>query len=69
MTLSELQAKRDKLLEALAKPRRLQAGDLGIEYNDPAAVQRAIAAIDAEIARLQNNEPRVFVVRNTRGLD
>jgi hypothetical protein len=68
MTLEELLAKRERLVASLASPRRLQAGDLVIEHHDPSTIQRAIAAIDAEISRLESPKNRLFTIQTKRGL-
>jgi len=68
LNVEELLAKRERLVASLASPRRLQAGDLAIEHGDPGAIQRAIAAIDQEISRLESPKGRLFTIQTKRGL-
>ena len=66
MTLAELETKRAEIVASLGIA-RITFGERSIEYSRQA---EALAAVDREIARLQQaGEPRVFVPRASRGLD
>jgi hypothetical protein len=53
MTAEELQIKRDALLAQIANAnQRLQSGDQSIEKRDMNQLQKALAIIDAELAKL-----------------
>ncbi len=61
MTTEQLQARRDELILKIAKAtRRLQAGDTSIEYQGVADMQRSLAVIDAEIARVSGASRGAF---------
>jgi high-affinity nickel permease len=65
MTLAELQAKREEVLQSLGIA-RITFGERSIEY---ARQADALAAIDREIARLaQPEQTRVFTIQSKRGL-
>ena len=65
MTLSDLQAKREEILQSLGIT-RVQFGERSIEY---ARQAEALQAIDREIARLaQPGEAKVFTIQSSRGL-
>lgn len=54
MTLTALIAQRDELITKIAKgERRLQAGDTSIEFFDVPSLQRSLAVVDAEIAKIE----------------
>lgn len=69
MELSELQAKRDKILSAMTGARSVTVEGRSITNHTPAELQSALQQIDAEIARLQNPQSsRVFVIQSDRGI-
>lgn len=66
MTLTELKTKREEIVASLGIA-RITFGDRSLEY---ARQAEALAAIDREIAKLeQTDQPRVFVIQSSRGLD
>ena len=65
MTLDQLQAKRDSVVQSIGVA-RVQFADRSIEYVQDK--QRELALIDAEIARLQSPQSRQFTVKTSRGL-
>lgn len=66
MTLSELQAKREEVLQSLGIA-RVTFGERSLEH---ARQKEALDVIDREIAKLlQTDQPRVFVIQSSRGLD
>lgn len=66
MTLEELQAKRDEILATIHEA-RLQFGDRSEEFITDKA--KALAIIDAEIAKLQSPAERQFTIQTKRGLE
>ena len=65
MTLDQLQAKRDAIVQSLGMA-RVQFENRSIEYVQDK--QRELALIDAEIARLQSPQSRQFTIKTSRGL-
>ena len=64
MTLEELQTKRDEILASIGHA-RVTFGERSLEYSRQ---QEALALIDAEIARLQSPQVRLFTIQTKRGL-
>lgn len=64
MTLEQLQAKREEILQSLGIA-RIQFGERSIEY---ARQQEALAVVDREIAKLESPQPRQFTIQTSRGL-
>jgi len=56
MTIAELEAKRDELVASLGVA-SVRFGERSIQYGD---IAKALAAIDAEIQRLQQSEQRAL---------
>jgi hypothetical protein len=69
MTIEELQAQRDKILKRIAQPQS-GTGPGGMGFTNPSQDDnnKALAAIDAEIARLQGGESRTFTIQTNRGI-
>ena len=63
MTLEELLAKREDILKSIGIL-RVQFGERSVQYSDQA---RALAAIDAEIARLQQVQRSVSYAEFRKG--
>jgi len=63
MTLEELQAQREDILKTIGVY-RVQFGERSVQYSDQA---KALAAIDAEIARLQQAQRPVSYTEFTKG--
>ncbi len=63
MTLSELQAKRDEILNSLGIA-RLEFGERSVQY---AEQQQALALIDAEIAKACSTTDRFSLARASKG--
>ncbi|HOQ48003.1 MAG TPA: hypothetical protein PK157_22035 [Bryobacteraceae bacterium] len=63
MTLSELQAKRDEILNSLGIA-RLEFGERSVQY---AEQQQALALIDAEIAKASIATERFSMARTSKG--
>ncbi len=63
MTLSELQAKRDEILNTLGIA-RLEFGERSVQY---AEQQQALALIDAEIAKASSTTDRFSLARTSKG--
>lgn len=61
MTLSELQTKRDEILQSLGKT-RVQFGDRSEQYGEQ---ERALALVDAEIAKLSTTTTERFSLAKT----
>ena len=71
LTVSDLQAARDRLVEARATGLTMLVDQNGerIEYKTDAQMAAALAALDAEIARLTGRPaPRAIVFRTSKGL-
>lgn len=68
MTLSELQAERDKILKALSMPHSLTAGDKSVTRQTSVELRESLAVVDSEIARLQGSTGRTFVIQSDRGI-
>ncbi|MGE5597629.1 MAG: hypothetical protein ACM3S1_16520 [Hyphomicrobiales bacterium] len=64
MTLEELQARRDEIVRTIGTI-RVGHGDKSVEFSRQ---QDALAAIDAEIARLQSPQPKKFTIQTSRGI-
>lgn len=64
MTLEQLQAKRERLLESIGIA-QVTYGDRSIQY---ARQREALELLDAEIQRAQSPEGRVFTIQTSRGL-
>jgi len=73
MTLTELQAEREKLLGALSAPESVSsshgASSRSLRNRSPEQIRAAVAQIDGEIAKLQTEQPRQFVIQTKRGLE
>jgi hypothetical protein len=63
MTLDELLSKREEILRTIGIL-RVQFGERSVQYSDQA---RALAAIDAEIARLQQTQRSVSYAEFKKG--
>jgi hypothetical protein len=63
LTLAELQQKRDEIVATIGIL-RVQYGERSVQYSDQA---RALAAIDAEIARLQQPQRSVSYAEFSKG--
>ncbi len=64
MTLEQLQAKREEILQSLGIA-RVQFGERSMEY---ARQQEALTVVDREIAKLESPQPRQFTIQTSRGL-
>jgi hypothetical protein len=65
LTLEQLQAKRDEIIQAL-EIARIQFTDRSLDY--VADKRRSLELIDAEIAKLQAPQNKVFTISTSRGL-
>lgn len=65
LTLEQLQQQRDTIVANIGIARQ-QFGERSIEYS---RAQDALAAIDAEIARLSPASSTVFMITTSRGLE
>lgn len=64
MTLSELQTKRDEILNSLGVA-RLQFGERSIQYSEQ---EKALALIDAEITKVSGSaQDRFSLARTSKG--
>jgi hypothetical protein len=69
LTLDQLQAERDALLEIIGKGiRRIQFSDRLLEYETQAEMEAAVQRIDREIAALQSPKSRQFTIQTNRGI-
>jgi len=69
LTLGQLQAERDKILDAMAQPITVQFSDRrSVTFRAQADLDAALKRVDAEIARLQSPQSRQFTIRTSRGL-
>jgi hypothetical protein len=64
MTLVELQAKRESILQQI-EVARVTFGERSVEYGDK---RKALELIDAEIAKLEGPQDRQFTIQTKRGL-
>lgn len=64
MTVEELLTKREEILRS-AGIARATYGERSVEYSRQ---QEALALVDAEIARLQSPQDRLFTIQTKRGL-
>ena len=67
MTLAELQAKREEILAEMGSP-DVQFEARGVKRRPQAELEAALAKIDAEIAKLQSPQDRLFTIQTKRGL-
>jgi hypothetical protein len=69
MTLDELQARRDSILEQMGRENRIAIGDgREVEYPTQPELEAALQRVDAEIAKLQSPQSRQFTIQTSRGL-
>jgi hypothetical protein len=67
MTLEELQAQREAILAEMGQP-DVQFEQRGVKRRPQAELDAALARVDAEIARLQSPQDRLFTIQTKRGL-
>ena len=70
LTLAQLQAERDNILDGMGKEySRVEFGDGGVTFRPQEELDAALQRIDAEIARLQSpSQPRQFTIQTNRGI-
>ncbi|MEM7223005.1 MAG: hypothetical protein AAF495_08520 [Pseudomonadota bacterium] len=69
LTLAELEAKRDRLLEVLGKGHKsYHFANRGMEYADPEQLKVALAEIEQRIAALQGGPLREIRIKSSKGL-
>lgn len=68
LTLAELQAQRDDIVEEMGKPISVHYDNRGVTRRPQAELEAALARIDSEISRLQNSQARQFTIQTSRGL-
>lgn len=68
LTLEQLQAERDKILDAMGHPINVQFSDRSITYRAQADLEAALKRVDAEIAKLQSPQSRQFTIQTNRGI-
>ncbi len=67
MTLAELQAKREEILAEMGAP-DVQFEQRGVKRRPQPELEAALARVDAEIAKLQSPQDRLFTIQTKRGL-
>jgi hypothetical protein len=65
LTLAELQAQRDNIVQSI-NVARVQHGEMSVDYVTDK--QKSLALIDAEIAKRQTPQAKVFTISTNRGL-
>jgi len=67
MTLEELQAQREAILAEMGQP-DVQFEQRGVTRRPQPELDAALARVDAEIAKLQSPQDRLFTIQTKRGL-
>jgi hypothetical protein len=67
MTLEELQAQREAILAEMGQP-DVQFEQRGVKRRPQPELDAALARVDAEIAKLQSPQDRLFTIQTKRGL-
>jgi hypothetical protein len=68
LTLDQLRANRDAILDEMGRASQLQFGDRSITYRPQAEMDAALQRIDSEIAELQSPRSRQFTIQTSRGI-
>lgn len=68
LTLEQLQAERDKILDAMGQPVNVQFEGRSVTQRAHTDLNAALQRIDAEIAKLQSPQSRQFTVQTSRGI-
>lgn len=68
LTLEQLQAERDKIVDAMGHPINVQFSDRSVTQRSQADLEAALKRVDAEIAKLQSPQARQFTIQTSRGL-
>jgi hypothetical protein len=68
ITLEQLQAQRDKILDEMGNPSHVQFESQSVTYRPQDELEAALRRVDAEIAKLQSPQSRQFTIQSLRGI-
>jgi ribosomal protein L9 len=70
MTVSELQAKREEILESISNPvEDMRFAERSVRYRSMEQLKESLREIDAEIAKALGSEGRLFTLQTKRGIE